>query len=99
MKRTLPLPQEALDQLYKYEAKLKVWDLPAVKKEAEEIVDIILKDVSSSDERFELNEEKRGSAFEKLKIDEPDEFDFDLPILDLETDHAPDLIDEGKVTF
>ena len=78
--------EEGLRQLRKYEYKLKVQDMDETKRAVEDIVDNIVDGISAQDEQFALKEEKRGSVYEKLKIDEPDEFDFDLPLVELARD-------------
>eukprot|EP00795_Rhopilema_esculentum_P011258 gene11258-21447_t len=68
---------------------LKTSDMKKSKSEVTDIVKEIITRIETKDSRFKMGLEYRGSVYEKLKINEADEFDFDLPITQLTIDEAP----------
>ncbi|XP_065070355.1 cyclic GMP-AMP synthase-like receptor 1 isoform X1 [Rhopilema esculentum] len=72
--------QELLDALRSYFARLKVPDMAAAKNDVLPVVNKIVDFIKIKDRRFDMTVETRGSVYEKLKIDEADEFDFDLKL-------------------
>ena len=68
---------------------LKVSKTSEAKVDIERVVKNIMSRVESKDMRFQMGLEYRGSIYEKVKIKEADEFDFDLPLKKLTIDEAP----------
>ena len=68
---------------------LKVSKTKEAKPEIEKAVKDIMARIEAADRRFKMGLEFRGSIYEKLKIKDADEFDFDLPITKLAIDEAP----------
>jgi len=68
---------------------LKVSKTGEAKAEIEKVVKDVMGRIESADRRFKMGLEFRGSIYEKLKIKDADEFDFDLPITKLTIDEAP----------
>ena len=77
------------DALSKYLDTLKVSNAGPAKAEIEKVVKDIMKRVEAEDSRFKMGLEFRGSMYEKLKIKEANEIDFDLPLTKLTIDEAP----------
>lgn len=94
------IPHRAtVEELRKYEQKLKVFDLDKMKMKVDKLVDRIIEQVRNKEKLFDFVKRKRGSIYEKTKIDCPDEFDFDLIMKLLEIDDPPRPIhglSEGK---
>ena len=77
-------------KLRQYEARLKVFNLEDAKAAVVPVVEDIIRRINRKDIRFEFEKiDYTGSIYQKLKIDKPDEFDFDLPIKSLEIENAP----------
>ena len=68
---------------------LKTSEMKKAKSEVTDIVKEIITRIETKDSRFKMGLAYRGSVYEKLKINEADEFDFDLPIIQLTIDEAP----------
>ena len=68
---------------------LKVSGTKEAKVDIEKVVRNVMARVESKDPRFKMGLEYRGSIYEKLKIKEADEFDFDLPITALTIEEPP----------
>lgn len=64
-------------------------DFGRAKGEVIPVVELIIKKIALKDPRFIMRLEYRGSVYEKVKIKKADEFDFDLPIVPLQLDEAP----------
>ena len=75
--------------LRRYWDAIKVSDKGKAKSEVEKVVREIISRVETKDLRFKLGLEYRGSMYEKVKIKEADEFDFDLTITQLTIEEAP----------
>lgn len=68
---------------------LKVSQMSEAKPVVEKVVKQIMTRIESKDSLFKMNLEYRGSVYEKAKIKEADEFDFDLTITKLTKDEIP----------
>jgi len=76
-------------ELRKYIEKHKVSKLENAKHDVIPVVKDIVLRVERKDSRFKIGEiEYTGSIYQKLKIDDPDEFDFDLPLNELEVNQV-----------
>ena len=75
--------------LRRYWDAIKVSEKGKAKSEVEKVVKEIISRVETKDSRFKLGLEYRGSMYEKVKIKEADEFDFDLTITQLTIEEAP----------
>lgn len=84
-----PVNEKLNDALSKYLDQLKVSYVNEPKAIIEEVVRDIIHRVELKDPRFQMGLEFRGSMYEKAKIKEANEFDFDLPIKNLTVDEAP----------
>ena len=86
------------EKLRKYEHSLKVKGMKESKVDAEWITNEIVDRVFKMDPRFKLKVLLRGSCYEKLKIEEPDELDIDLAIVDLKKNDVIQ-VPPGKTFF
>ena len=81
-----------LQELRDYAEKHKVSDLQNAKRDVIPVVKDVVQKIESYDSKFKIGEiEHTGSIYQKLKIDDPDEFDFDLPLKELEIDKVTNI--------
>ena len=84
-------------ELRKYADKHKVSNLEDAKHDVIPVVQDIVQKIMLKDQRFKILEiEYSGSIYQRLKIDDPDEFDFDLPLAELEIEQALPGPSQGK---
>ena len=85
-------------ELRKYIEKHKVSKLENAKHDVIPVVKDIVLRVERKDSRFKIGEiEYTGSIYQRLKIDDPDEFDFDLPLNELEVNQVNSHLSQGKL--
>ena len=85
---------DAVKELNKYIEKHKVVHLESAKRDVVPVVKEIIQKINKNERLGEL--EYTGSIYQKLKIDDADEFDFDLPLLELEIDKIDSHQSQGK---
>ena len=81
--------------VHKYLDTLKVSNTERAKNDILPVVDELRETIAKKDARFETSRECRGSIYEKAKIRSADEFDYDLPIEELEIGYAPTEVPPG----
>lgn len=91
---------DILRELRRYSDKIKVSDLDKAKHDVLPVVQDVITKINSKDPRFQIEDiEYAGSVYQKLKIGQADEFDFDLPIRALAIDHAEPGPTQGMKYF
>ena len=89
---------ETTKELRKYAEKHKVSNLENAKHDVIPVVKDVIQKIERKDRRFKIGEiEYTGSIYQKLKIDDADEFDFDLPVLELEIDQVNSHLSQGRL--
>jgi len=79
--------EDTTRELRRYVENHMVSNMESAKDDMIPVVKDIAQKIERKDSRFKIGEiEYTGSIYQKLKIDDPDEFDFDLPLLELEID-------------
>ena len=90
-----------ITELRKYLEKHKVSNLEDAKRDVVPVVKDIAKRAERQDQKFRIGEIGfTGSIYQKAKINAPDEFDFDLPLSELEINDISETLDgisEGKM--
>ena len=83
---------DLLKELREYAEKHKVSNLENAKHDVIPVVQDVIQKIKSYDSKFKIDEiEYTGSIYQKLKIDDPDEFDFDLPLSELDTEEVSNI--------
>ena len=94
---------QTIELLRKYEDKHKVSYKETAKDDVIPVVKAIQQGIGSKESRFSVNAiDCTGSIYQKVKIDKPDEFDFDFPLSALEIndiDEAVTSSSTGKHCF
>ena len=85
---------DAVKELNKYIEKHKVVNLDSAKHDVVPVVKEIIRKINKNERLGEV--EYTGSIYQKLKIDDADEFDFDVPLLELEIDKIDSHQSQGK---
>lgn len=83
------------EYVHRYLDTLKVSDTEHAKNVILPVVGQLRQIIADKDPRFNTSFECRGSIYEKAKIRSADEFDYDLPIDELEIRDAPTEVPPG----
>ena len=76
-----------------YEEKHKVSYAEKAKHDVKPVVETIRDRIGRKDSRFSVDTiDYTGSIYQKVKIDQPDEFDFDFPLSELEIEERAETV-------
>ena len=91
--------EDATKELRKYAQKYKESNFENAERDVIPVVRDIAQKIEKKDRRFKIGEiEYTGSIHQKLRIDDTDEFDFNLPLLQLETHQINTFPSQGKLS-